>query len=57
MECNFEDLTSPGCQLAQHSPNGSVAWTIRQAMPMDTPNSGPSKDSTFLTGICHLSSI
>ena len=57
MECNFEDLTSPGCQLVHHSPSGVISWAIRQATPMETPNSGPSKDSTFLTGICYMSSI
>ena len=57
MECNFEDLTSPGCQLVHHSPSGVISWAIRQATPMETPNSGPSKDSTFLTGICYVSSI
>ena len=54
MECNFEDLTSPGCQLEQYSLSGAASWVIRQAMPMDTQISGPSKDSTFLTGICHF---
>ena len=57
MECNFEDLTSPGCKVSQHSENGGVSWAINQAMPMDTPNSGPSIDSTFMTGICHFSSV
>ena len=56
MECNFEDTDLPGCQFGQHAAIGNaslVSWNILQAMPMDTLNSGPSIDSTFLTGICH----
>ena len=57
MECNFEDLTSPGCQLVQYSPSGVISWVILPVTPMETPNSGPFKDSTFLKGICDMSSI
>ena len=49
-----ENIIYVGCQLEQYSLSGAVSWVIRQAMPMDTQISGPSKDSTFLTGICHF---
>ena len=55
MECNFEDLTLPGCKVTQYAENSSVSWVINKARPMNTWNSGPSIDSTFMTGICHSS--
>ena len=57
MECNFEDLTLPGCKVTQYAENSSVSWVINKARPMNTWNSGPSIDSTFMTGICHSSSV
>ena len=55
MECNFEDLTLTGCKVTQYAENSPVSWVITKARPMNTWNSGPSIDSTFMTGICHSS--